>query len=77
MTLKLNSRCEQVKVIQEFLGIIADGIFDPITHQAILKFQKENNLIVDGTEALNKVVRQMCIKRKRCLVTFKCFKREV
>ncbi|PHR48042.1 MAG: hypothetical protein COA32_05815 [Fluviicola sp.] len=48
MILRLNSRGEQVKVIQEFFGLITDGIFGPITHQAVLKFQKENNLIVDG-----------------------------
>lgn len=48
MILKINSRGEQVKVIQEYLEITADGIFGPITHQAVLKFQKENNLIVDG-----------------------------
>jgi N-acetyl-anhydromuramyl-L-alanine amidase AmpD len=48
MLLKLNSRNEQVKVLQEFLGLKADGIFGPITDKAVRKFQKENNLVVDG-----------------------------
>jgi len=48
MLLKLNSHNEQVKVIQEYLGLTTDGIFGPITHQAVLKFQKENDLLVDG-----------------------------
>lgn len=48
MLLKLNSRGEQVKVIQEFLEITTDGIFGPNTEKAVKKFQKENNLTVDG-----------------------------
>lgn len=48
MILKLNSRGEQVKVIQEFLEITTDGIFGPQTEKAVKKFQKENKLTVDG-----------------------------
>lgn len=49
MLLRINSRLnEQVKVVQEFLGLKADGIFGPITDKAVRKFQKENNLVVDG-----------------------------
>jgi len=35
MLLKLNSQNEQVKVIQEFLGLTTDGIFGAIIHTGI------------------------------------------
>lgn len=48
MILRRNSRNEQVRIVQEYLGIATDGIFGPITEQAVRKFQKENNLVEDG-----------------------------
>lgn len=48
MILRLGSKGEQVKEIQEFLGIPADGHFGPQTERAVVKWQNDNNLIGDG-----------------------------
>lgn len=45
---KRGSIGEQVKQIQKALGIKADGIFGKGTEDAVKKFQKDNNLAVDG-----------------------------
>ena len=45
---KLGSTGEQVKQIQKALGIRVDGIFGRGTESAVKKFQKENDLYVDG-----------------------------
>ncbi len=46
--LKKGSRGNEVATLQKALGIIADGIFGPITEQAVRTLQKKNNLDVDG-----------------------------
>lgn len=48
MNLKRGSKGEDVKKIQELLGIKADGIFGPETEASVKSFQKENGLIADG-----------------------------
>jgi hypothetical protein len=48
MILRLGSKGQQVKEIQEFLGIPADGHFGPQTERAVVKWQNDNNLIGDG-----------------------------
>ena len=48
MVLKLGSKGRDVKDLQEFLGIKADGIFGKGTEKSVKNFQKENNLVVDG-----------------------------
>ena len=45
---KRGSIGEQVKQIQKALGIKADGIFGKGTEDAVKRFQKNNNLAVDG-----------------------------
>ena len=52
-TLRRGSRGEQVKLLQKFLNwygnkLTVDGDFGPATESAVLKFQIENNLTVDG-----------------------------
>lgn len=47
-TLKRGSRGEEVKTLQGKLNLIADGIFGPITEEAVEAFQKANGLTVDG-----------------------------
>lgn len=47
-TLKLGSRGNEVKTLQNKLNIVADGIFGPKTEEAVKNFQKKNNLTVDG-----------------------------
>jgi Meckel syndrome type 1 protein len=48
MMFKLGSRGEAVVEIQRQLGVTADGIFGPITHQAVSAFQARSGLDVDG-----------------------------
>jgi peptidoglycan hydrolase-like protein with peptidoglycan-binding domain len=49
MIIKLGStNKEQVKDIQEALGIWVDGDFGPKTESAVKQFQKENGLDADG-----------------------------
>lgn len=48
MILKKGSRGNEVKELQEFLGIGADGIFGAGTETAVKKWQTENGLVADG-----------------------------
>lgn len=47
-TIKLGSRGDDVKVLQNALHLIADGIFSKITREAVLAYQKEHGLVADG-----------------------------
>jgi putative chitinase len=46
--LKIGSKGDEVKKIQQKLGLTADGIFGKNTEEAIKKFQISNNIVVDG-----------------------------
>jgi len=48
MLLKKGSKGEQVKLVQEFLEITADGDFGPKTEAAVKAWQFANNLTSDG-----------------------------
>ena len=48
MTLKIGSRGKEVKELQEFLGIQADGAFGKGTEAAVKKWQSDNGLVADG-----------------------------
>jgi hypothetical protein len=48
MLLKVGSRGKEVKELQEFLNIGADGIFGEGTKSAVKKWQSNNGLIADG-----------------------------
>ena len=48
MVLKIGSRGNEVKEMQEFLGIGADGIFGKGTASSVKDYQKINGLTVDG-----------------------------
>jgi N-acetylmuramoyl-L-alanine amidase len=48
MVLKLGSRGNEVKALQEKLNLKADGIFGPLTEEAVKDFQRSNGLEVDG-----------------------------
>ena len=48
MTYKRGSRGEGVKKIQRALHLYPDGIFGPLTEEAVRAFQAENGLKVDG-----------------------------
>ena len=47
MLLKVGSRGEDVKAVQQFLGLGADGIFGKGTEQAVKDFQSLNGLDAD------------------------------
>lgn len=48
MTLRLGSKGEEVKALQNFLGITADGDFGPKTEAAVKEWQAANGLTADG-----------------------------
>lgn len=53
MTYKIGSRGEIVKQIQKALtqagfGVMVDGVFGPITQEAVIAFQKSKGLTADG-----------------------------
>ena len=48
MILRLGSKGQEVKELQQLLNIDSDGIFGRGTENAVKKFQHENGLVVDG-----------------------------
>jgi hypothetical protein len=48
MLLKKGSKGAQVKDLQEFLGITADGDFGPGTEKVVMNWQSKNGLTADG-----------------------------
>ena len=48
MLLKKGSKGPNVKILQEFLGLNADGIFGNGTEGAVKVWQNDNRLIADG-----------------------------
>jgi len=55
-TLKVGVKGEEVKTLQAFLGITADGSFGPMTKATVMKWQALNGLTADG--AFGKISRQ-------------------
>ena len=53
MVLKLGSRGNEVKLLQEKLNLKVDGIFGPLTEEAVKDFQRSNGLKVDGIVGAN------------------------
>ena len=53
MVLKLGSRGNDVKLLQEKLNLKTDGIFGPLTEEAVKDFQRSNGLKVDGIAGAN------------------------
>jgi len=47
-TIRKGSRGDTVAILQRKLNLIADGIFGPITDEAVRDFQKSHGLAVDG-----------------------------
>jgi len=47
-TIKIGSRGEDVKKLQQILGINADGIFGPATEVKVKAWQKSKGLVADG-----------------------------
>lgn len=48
MLLKVGSHNDDVKKVQAFLGLTADGIFGPGTEKAVKAWQSTHNLVADG-----------------------------
>lgn len=53
MVLKLGSRGNEVKLLQEKLNLKVDGIFGPLTEEAVKDFQRSNGIKVDGIVGAN------------------------
>ena len=53
MVLKLGRKGNEVKLLQEKLNLKADGIFGPLTEEAVKDFQRSNGLEVDGIVGAN------------------------
>lgn len=47
-TIKIGSRGEEVRTLQRRLNLYADGIFGPLTDEAVREFQRCYGLTVDG-----------------------------
>lgn len=65
MILKLGSRGNEVKSLQEKLSLQADGIFGPLTEEAVKDFQKSNGLEVDGIVGVNTLSKLNLLVNKR------------
>src|SRR6056300_1818545 len=48
MLIKVGSKGNEVKLLQQFLEIGADGIFGKGTEKSVKEFQKINGLVADG-----------------------------
>ena len=46
--LRIGSRGEDVKTLQRILNLADDGIFGPVTDEAVRAFQAEHGLGIDG-----------------------------
>lgn len=51
--LKLGSKGEDVKKLQQVLSLETDGIFGPLTERAVKRYQLQNDLVVDGIVGRN------------------------
>lgn len=51
--LRRGDRGEDVKILQDALHLIPDGIFGPLTQEAVETYQRENGLAVDGIAGPN------------------------
>ena len=67
MILKLGSRGNEVKVLQEKLNLKADGIFGPLTEEAVKDFQRSNGLEVDGIVGANTLSKLNLSMNKRTI----------
>ncbi len=70
MNYRLGSRGEMVKQIQTALKVYPDGIFGPLTQEAVVAFQKRSGLKPDGIvgpATLAKLITQRVKKSKRMI----------
>ena len=67
MILKLGSRGNEVKVLQEKLNLKADGIFGPLTEEAVKDFQRSNGLEVDGIVRADTLSKLSLLVNKRTI----------
>ena len=67
MVLKLGSKGNEVKVLQEKLNLKADGIFGPLTEEAVKDFQRSNGLEVDGIAGADTLSKLSLLVNKRTI----------
>ena len=65
MVLKLGNRGNEVKLLQEKLNLKADGIFGPLTEEAVKDFQRSNGLEVDGIVGASTLSKLNLLANKR------------
>ena len=65
MILKLGNRGNEVKLLQEKLNLKADGIFGPLTEEAVKDFQRSNGLEVDGIVGASTLSKLNLLANKR------------
>ena len=51
--LKIGSKGDDVKKLQQVLSLKPDGIFGPVTERAVKRYQLQNDLVVDGIVGRN------------------------
>ena len=67
MILKLGSRGNEVRALQEKLNLKADGIFGPLTEEAVKDFQRSNGLEVDGIVGADTLSKLNLLVNKRTI----------
>ena len=67
MILKLGSRGNEVKILQEKLNLKADGVFGPLTEEAVKDFQRSNGLEVDGIAGADTLSKLNLLVNKRTI----------
>ena len=67
MVLKLGSKGNEVKLLQEKLNLKADGIFGPLTEEAVKDFQRSNGLEVDGIVGADTLSKLNLLVNKRTI----------
>lgn len=70
MVLKKGSKGAEVKELQGLLHILQDGVFGPVTEEAVIEFQKVNGLTPDGIVGDNtwaKLKGSTLVKSKRTI----------
>ena len=67
MLLKVGSKGELVKDVQEVVGVPADGHFGPATAEAVKKWQAANGLDADGLVGKGTLGKMGLLDRERKL----------
>lgn len=70
--LKLGSKGSEVEYLQQKLNLVPDGIFGPITEEAVKNFQKQNRLTPDGVVGTATWMKLGCNPRRITEIILHC-----